>query len=118
MGKGAQSVSPPPEPAKPTAFDRFWAAYPRKVGKRKAQEAWARAKGKPTLQTILNAVEAQKAGDHWRRDGGQYVPNPATWLNQGRWDDEVKIAVDPLPAKPRLTAYQEAEARARAACRG
>jgi len=101
-----------------TPFDLFWSAYPRKIGKRKAAEAWARAKGKPPLEIILNAVEAQKSGDHWRRDGGQYVPNPATWLHQGRWDDEVNIAVDPLPAKPRLTAYQEAEARARAACRG
>jgi hypothetical protein len=24
----------------------------------------------------------------WRKDGGQFIPNPATWLNQGRWDDQ------------------------------
>ena len=28
----------------------------------------------------------------WQRDNGQYIPHPATWLNQGRWDDELTPA--------------------------
>ena len=26
------------------------------------------------------------------KDNGQYIPNPATWLNQGRWEDELEAA--------------------------
>jgi hypothetical protein len=24
----------------------------------------------------------------WTKDGGQFIPHPATWLNQKRWEDE------------------------------
>jgi hypothetical protein len=40
------------------------------------------------LQRMLEAIKEQKASDQWKRDNGQYIPNPATWLNQGRWEDE------------------------------
>ena len=43
----------------------------------------------PPLPTILAAIEAQKKSEQWVKDGGQYIPHPATWLNQGRWDDQV-----------------------------
>ena len=39
-------------------------------------------------ETILDAVSKQKLWPKWQKDGGQYIPNPATWLNQGRWEDE------------------------------
>ena len=68
-------------------FDAFWSAYPRKVGKAAARKAFSRVS--VPLETLLSAVERQKSGGQWTRDGGQYIPNPATWLNQGRWDDEV-----------------------------
>jgi len=70
-----------------TDFDAFWTAYPRKTGKKAALKSWRTAKDKPGIATILAAVEAQKGSEQWRKDGGQYIPNPATWLNQGRWDD-------------------------------
>jgi len=38
---------------------------------------------------VLSAIAAQKATDQWKKDGGQFIPLPATWLRQGRWDDEV-----------------------------
>ena len=70
------------------AFEQFWQAYPKKVGKDAAQKAFARRKpDKPTIEAMLAAVSAQAASEQWRRDGGQFVPNPATWLNQGRWKD-------------------------------
>lgn len=72
-------------------FDEFWAAYPRKVGKEASRKAWRRIK--PTADhhaMILAAIERAKNCEQWRRDNGQYIPNPATWLNQGRWDDEVQ----------------------------
>ena len=73
------------------AFNRFWAAYPRKVEKKKAQKAWSNAKDKPDIEALLKKLEAQKAGDQWKKEGGQFIPYPATWLNAGRWDDELEI---------------------------
>ena len=81
--------------AKPPGFDEFYAAYPRKVAKIVARRAWVKAKDKPPLDAILKALEAQKASEAWTKDGGQYIPHPATWLNQGRWDDEVDNAQRP-----------------------
>lgn len=72
----------------PAGFIDFWEAYPKKVGKQAAVKSFARAVKTVDLQTILNAVEQQKHSAQWTRDNGQYIPNPATWLNQGRWDDE------------------------------
>lgn len=71
-------------------FDEFWKAYPKKIGKDAAKKAFEKRKPDQTmLDTMLNAIHFQRSSDAWQRDGGQYIPNPATWLNQGRWQDEV-----------------------------
>ncbi|MEG1562118.1 MAG: hypothetical protein RR365_00495 [Bacteroides sp.] len=72
-------------------FELFWAAYPEKVGKKAAQQAWKNAKVDSDLfDKIMNAIGRARVTEQWRRENGRYVPNPATWLNQGRWDDEYK----------------------------
>lgn len=71
-------------------FDQFWKAYPKKVGKQAALKAFQRVK--VPLETLLTAIDRQKRGEQWSRDNGRYIPNPATWLNQGRWEDEVVTA--------------------------
>jgi predicted phage replisome organizer len=68
-------------------FDRFWTAYPKKVGKEAARKAMAKVKA--PIETILTAIEQQKRSEQWTKDNGQFIPNPATWLNQGRWEDEL-----------------------------
>ena len=83
-------------------FDRFWKAYPKKVGKGAAEKSFAKYKPDDALtDTMIRSVEAHKHTTQWQRDGGQYIPNPATWLNQRRWEDEVQqpiIQRQPLPA--------------------
>lgn len=70
-------------------FAAFWKAYPRKVGKEKAWQAWQRVRPDADLLTaMLAALEWQSRSADWMRDGGQFIPHPTTWLNQGRWDDE------------------------------
>src|SRR5262249_52738672 len=70
-------------------FARFWESYPRKVGKDAAWKAWLRRKPDPALgAAILEAVAKQQQSLQWQRDGGRFIPHPATWLNQGRWQDE------------------------------
>ena len=77
-------------------FERFWAAYPRKVGKGKAQESFKKIKPSEELtKRMLDAVNAQMKSAQWQEDGGRYIPNPATWLNQSRWEDEPGKAFNP-----------------------
>jgi hypothetical protein len=83
--KGAGSVH-----GFPPGFERFWSAYPKKVGKDAAAKAFAKRKfNAEELDAVLQAIEAQKASPGWIKDRGQFIPNPATWLNEGRWQDEV-----------------------------
>ena len=49
-------------------------------------------KGNEELFTkILTAVDNQKKGEQWQKENGVYVPHPATWLNQRRWEDEAVV---------------------------
>lgn len=77
----------PSSPATPSMeFDQFWIQYPRKVGKEAARKAFAKAMKKTTMDKVLSGVEDLRI-----RVAGkdpQFTPHPATWLNEGRWDDE------------------------------
>lgn len=69
------------------AFDRFWVEYPKKVGKGQAQKAFSKVS--VPVETLIEAVQRQRNSVQWQKDGGQYIPNPATWLNQRRWEDDL-----------------------------
>jgi hypothetical protein len=76
-------------------FERFWASYPNKTGKKAAFRVWERLKVSDAMtDTLIAAVEQQKTWPAWTKDFGSYIPHPTTWLNQGRWDDE-----PPTPAR-------------------
>jgi|TARA_Y100000310_G_C20647796_1_gene797621 hypothetical protein len=77
-------------------FDHFWKSFPRKIGKGKAEEAFKKAVKKADYETIRVALEKQKANSQWA--DVKYVPHPATWLNQRRWEDEVEI--DSMERRP------------------
>lgn len=84
-------------------FSCFWGIYPKKIGKGKAFEFWQKINPDIELQQkILIAVEQQKQTAQWRKDSGQFIPHPATWLNQERWEDETG-------AKPQTTAEAKKE---------
>jgi len=72
-------------------FDMFWKAYPRKVAKKDAARAFAKAKDRPPIDDLIAEVELQCKSEEWRKDGGRYIPHPATWLNRGGWEDEVTV---------------------------
>lgn len=75
------------------SFASFWAVYPRHEAKAAAAKAWAKLAPDEALQgRILTAVATQKASQQWQRDGGKYVPHPATWINARRWEDEAAPA--------------------------
>lgn len=72
------------------AFEAFWDAYPRKVGKKAASAAFDKARKQASLQTICEAA-ARYRDDPNREDA--FTAHPTTWLNEGRWDDA------PLPKR-------------------
>jgi hypothetical protein len=69
-------------------FEQFWLAYPKKVGKKAARKAWEKAKDKPNMVDILHAIDRTKNSEQWTKEHGQFIPNPSTWLNEGRWADQ------------------------------
>lgn len=72
------------------SFEEFWKAYPKKVAKQSALKVWEKLKPDEELTaTILSAIEKQKRSATWKKDNGQYIPHPATWLNGKRWEDEI-----------------------------
>jgi len=74
-------------------FDRFWKTYPRKVAKQRALKIWVKIKPDEDLtDQIIASVEQHKLTLQWQRDGGQYIPHPATFLSAGCWEDEISDA--------------------------
>lgn len=70
-------------------FDLFWAAYPRKKSKGDAVKAWNKLKIDNLLYAlIMDKLDAAKNSRDWTKDGGQFIPYPASWLNKKMWDDE------------------------------
>jgi hypothetical protein len=74
-------------------FERFWDVYPKKVAK---DAAWVefqkRNPGDDLTDEMITVIQQQRASEQWRKENGQYIPNPRTWLHQGRWQDEVPQA--------------------------
>lgn len=72
-------------------FARFWSVYPKRVGKLAARKVWTRLRTDAALtDRIIAGVEQYAQTEQWQRDGGRYIPNPATFLNQRRWEDEIE----------------------------
>ena len=90
-------------------FATFWGLYPKKVAKPQAMKAWKKVK--PTGQVFANlmaALEKQRASADWLKDGGQFIPHPATWLNGRRWEDEDPHAADKSAAPARNLVFEGA----------
>lgn len=84
-------------------FDQFWAVYPKRRNRGDAETAWSKLKPNAgLLASILEAVEVAKRRDDWRKDGGQYVPYPATWLNAKGWADDAPTVTAGVPEYVRL----------------
>lgn len=68
-------------------FEEFYKAYPKHVGRDVARRAWRKVKPEEK-DAILARVELNKIGE-WAGKEKQYIPNPASWLNGRRWEDEI-----------------------------
>ncbi len=75
------------------SFNRFWLAYPKKKARLDALKAWTALKPQLVLvEEILSALDWQTRSYEWRKNGGMFVPLPASWLRGERWTDEPPTA--------------------------
>ena len=70
------------------SFSAFWDAYPKKVGKGDVEKIWNKLS--PPIEKVLSSLTWQKVSRQWREG---YIPNPSTYLNQKRWEDEPDVKV-------------------------
>jgi len=90
------------EPKKETTnsckrFEEFWQAYPTKKGKKPCKEIWRRKKLDSMADTLIQDVQNRQQQDKKWKDG--FIPNPQTYLNQERWEDEVEQADENKPSQ-------------------
>ena len=70
-------------------FERFWNAYPRRIGRKAALAKFQTAVRSGVDAEQLIAAAARFAEAHrLARTDQKYIPHPATWLNHGRYEDE------------------------------
>jgi hypothetical protein len=84
-------------------FEDFWKLYPRKVSKRTAEASWKRL-NKLEQELALEAI--QQHIQYWslKETASEFIPHASTWLNQGRWEDELDMTVKEIK-KPSLPWY-------------
>lgn len=79
-------------------FAEFWAAYPKKQGKGAAEKAFLKISPTASLhETMIAAIRAAVLSRQWREQNGRFIPNPATWLNQRRWEDTLPVETMDCP---------------------
>jgi hypothetical protein len=77
-------------PLVPSRFDEFYNKYPKKVGRKQAQKAWDNLKPLPALiNRIVDDVEKRVSLGDWDLNRKQYIPNPSTYLNGQKWEDDI-----------------------------
>ena len=76
-------------------FETFWQDYPKKRSKGAALKAWEKLRkaGKlPPVSNLIAKIMALARSPDWTKDGGKYIPYPASWLNAEGWNDEIQTA--------------------------
>lgn len=76
-------------------FADFWQAYPRKVGRGAAEKAFATAIARGASPADIAAGLNRQV---WP-DNPRFIPHPATWLSQARWQDDPAAAAPREPGK-------------------
>lgn len=77
-------------------FAEFWSLYPRRVAKIAAEKAWNKANGDEIAEEIIAGLKKQLPA--WTDP--KFIPHPASWLNAGRWSDDLRVDVRPPVARP------------------
>jgi hypothetical protein len=70
-------------------FESFWSVWPKKIAKQEALKAWRALNPSPELvDTILADIDKRTGSEDWQKEGGKYIPYPATYIRGRRWEDQ------------------------------
>src|SRR5690606_4759042 len=70
--------------------EQIYQAYPIKVGRKKALEAITKALKECPFEQLLESVQEFAAAVDGTPDRSK-IKHPATWFNQGCWDDDRSV---------------------------
>ena len=75
------------------SFNNFYTLYPKRRNKEAAHRAWKKLNlSKELVEVILKDVADKGASEEWQKQGGQFIPYPASYLNGRRWEDEKELS--------------------------
>lgn len=115
-------------PTLTSSFADWYEHYPRKVGRKAAKRSYEQAvaglvqEGQTkdaAVARLLDRVRVYKASPkvrgQLRRGEASFIPHPATWLNQGRWDDDEHLEWEIPKLRPVSRVERSVNDEARAA---
>jgi DNA-binding transcriptional MocR family regulator len=110
-----------PRTADSPAIDEFWALYPKRVKKLDTERIWRRQRfDRATFERIATHLARMRRSEQWTKNHGQFIPDPPTYLNQRRWEDEpvtlLRAAPGSMPPRPQsrtMTPEEQAAWRTR-----
>ncbi len=71
-------------------FETFYEAYPKHKGRKDALKAFTTLYSElPEIDELVVITKKFAKSDDCKKDNGQFIPYPATWLRKGMWDDEI-----------------------------
>jgi hypothetical protein len=77
-------------------FSDFWKIYPNKIGKKPCAKKWKVRNLNKIADKIIDDVKWRKENDEKWVKG--FVPNPLTYINQDRWEDDKQVSGEERPA--------------------
>jgi hypothetical protein len=86
-------------------LDLFWGSFPPKArnrsSKQQVRDALKKAKNRPTLPELMEALNPWLTCSDWTKDGGDYIPGAHLWVTRRKWEDA------PATAQPELSSLKD-----------
>lgn len=99
--------TPLPPKGGDSLFMRFWTEYPKKVGKVVAERSFLRINPSEDLfSAMVKDIRRRRESEDWQKQDGKFIPYPATYLNQRRWEDETRPSDEDVKVPEYYRKYQ------------
>ncbi|TPE53063.1 hypothetical protein [Amaricoccus solimangrovi] len=105
-----QPFEVPDRSGEQSRFPEFWGAYPLKANMVKAEAEFITATLRGADPEVVISAARRFAASQQGKDP-TYIPQPANWLKNRRWTDEIPAAAPPDPEQARRIRALEATAR-------
>lgn len=93
----------------PDRFEEFWDTYGKKVDRKKAEQKYKLALKKRNVTADLLISSARSYVEFQRREGKhpQFTKDPATWLNNESWNNELASRQPDIPQRQQHEDYED-----------